>query len=47
MIDRLQHNKTINKGEIYMKYKLHHGDCLEVMQQMPDESINLICIHKN
>lgn len=24
-------------------YKLYNGDCLEVMQQMSDESINLIC----
>src|SRR5699024_11173731 len=26
------------------KYELYNGDCLEVMQQMSDESINLICV---
>lgn len=25
-----------------MDYKLYHGDCLEIMQKIPDESIDMI-----
>ena len=28
---------------IFEKNKIYHGDCLEVMKQIPDKSINLIC----
>ena len=31
-------------GQIFLKKnKIYHGDCLEVMKQIPDKSINLIC----
>ena len=33
---------TVNKGDEKVMFKLHHGDCLDVMKSIPDNSIDLI-----
>lgn len=37
-------DKIINKGDMIMNanYKIYQGDCLEVMNKLPDKSIDLL-----